>query len=403
MPKLVIITEPLSGVVHMLGESWTTIGRADGNMFQISDGSVSSRHCEVRARGDELLVRDLNSTNGTFLGGTKVSEGIVKFGQTFRLGNVDVRFESSATSIPKVAVLDSDAPVPRAVMLLPSKSEEAKADGPKYHVLFVDDSMAFLDSFPTLCGEFSGHRWQVYTAATPDAALMMLEERPMDLAVLDINMPMLDGIQLLSIIHKRYPHLKVAVMTGYADDGNKSIALGAGAELFLQKPAGTGDIRLAFKMLDDVLQWAEQKESSDGFSGALQKIKLPDVIQLECLNRNSVILDVHDSQTRGQIFIEEGEVVHASVGALIGEQAFYQLLLLKGGKFQGKPFKAPPQRTIQGHWEILLMDAARASDEETDTTMRSKKSLPLDFSLDKDIIIAATHNKAWKPDDNSGH
>ena len=99
MSKLVITTEPLCGVVHLLGESWTTIGRSDGNMFQIGESSVSGRHCEVKARGDELLVRDLNSTNGTFLGGSKASEGVVKFGQSFRIGNVDLRFERSGSRI----------------------------------------------------------------------------------------------------------------------------------------------------------------------------------------------------------------------------------------------------------------------------------------------------------------
>jgi len=403
MSKLVILSEPFGGIIHQLGESWTTIGRADSNMFQIAEGSVSSRHCEVKARGDELLIRDLNSTNGTFIGGMKISEGVVKFGQTFRLGNVEVRFEHSLNAIPKVTVLDSNSPVPRAVMVLPSKpTEEAIVSGPRFNVLFVDDSMAFLDSFGTLCGELSGNRWQVHTATAADGALGVLEQNPIDLVVLDINMPMLDGIQLLSIITKRYPNLKVAVMTSLATEANRSAALSAGAELFLEKPSSSSNVQIAFRMLDDVLQWTEQ--NTEGFSGALQKINLPDVIQLECLNRNSLILDIHNSQSHGQIYIHSGEVVHAAVGTLIGEQAFYQILLIRGGKFQSKPFKAPPQRTIHGHWEILLMDAARASDE--DTSLRTRKQVKdtgtpatpstLDASIGADVIVTATYDGEWK-------
>jgi CheY-like chemotaxis protein len=401
MSKLVIVTEPFGGVIHQLGESWTTIGRADSNMFQIAEGSISGRHCEVKARGDELVVRDLNSTNGTFIGGSRVSEGIVKFGQTFRLGNIDLRFEHTLKAIPKVSILDSSAPVPRAVMVLPSKpAEEPEESRPKFNVLFVDDSMAFLDSFAQLCGELSAGRWNVHTAATADCALKLLEENPIDLAVLDINMPMLDGIQLLTIIHRRYPTLKVAILTSLANEANRGAALANGAELFMEKPAAAGEIRVAFRMLEDVLEWSEQKE---GFSGALQKINLPDVIQLECLNRNSLILEVRNSQTQGQIYISCGEVTHAAVGTLIGEQAFYQLLLIKGGKFQVKPFKAPPQRTIEGHWEILLMDAARASDEDTSFRAKEpeKKKDPapqagLDAAFGSDIIVAATYDGEWK-------
>jgi hypothetical protein len=46
MAKLVVINQALASSAHELGENWTTIGRADGNAFQIVEGSVSGRHCE---------------------------------------------------------------------------------------------------------------------------------------------------------------------------------------------------------------------------------------------------------------------------------------------------------------------------------------------------------------------
>jgi CheY-like chemotaxis protein len=409
MSKLVIITEPFGGIIHQLGESWTTVGRADGNMFQIADSSISGRHCEVKARAGELLVRDLNSTNGTFIGGARVSEGTVRFGQSFRLGNIDLRFEHTLHAIPKVAVLDSSSPAPRAVMVLPSKEfAEVVQGGSKFNVLFVDDSMAFLESFAVLCGELSAGQWRIHTAASADCALKLLDEYKIDLAIVDINMPMLDGIQLLTIIKRRHANVKVAVMTGFANEANRAACLSSGADLFLEKASGSTEIRVAYRMLEDILEHSKNKE---GFSGTIQQINLPDVIQLECLNRKSIVLEVQDSRTSGQIYIKAGEVTHAAVGTLIGEQAFYQLLALRGGEFQIKPFKEPPRRTIDGHWEILLMDAARASDE--DTSIRSKDSLKkenpqpqpsaqppgewMNPTLGSDIIVAATYDGQWKP------
>src|SRR5260221_12745686 len=96
MPKLVVINRTLTSMSHELGEKWVTIGRHDGNAFQIADTSVSGRHCEVRLRGEELIVRDLQSTNGTFVDGKKISEGVVKLGQTLGVGEVELRFEASA-------------------------------------------------------------------------------------------------------------------------------------------------------------------------------------------------------------------------------------------------------------------------------------------------------------------
>src|SRR5665213_4506705 len=96
MARLVVITKGVPAAAHELGENWATIGRADDNTFQIVEASVSGRHCEVRLRGEELFVRDLLSTNGTFVGGQKISEAEVKAGQTLRLGDVELRFETAA-------------------------------------------------------------------------------------------------------------------------------------------------------------------------------------------------------------------------------------------------------------------------------------------------------------------
>ena len=66
MAKLVILTQGLNGRAHELNVDRTTIGRVEDNLFQIAEASVSSHHCEVHLRGNEVLIRDLNSTNGTF-------------------------------------------------------------------------------------------------------------------------------------------------------------------------------------------------------------------------------------------------------------------------------------------------------------------------------------------------
>ena len=60
MARLVVINQSLAGSIHELGENWATIGRGDGNTFQLLESSVSGRHCEVRVRDNELVVRDLD-------------------------------------------------------------------------------------------------------------------------------------------------------------------------------------------------------------------------------------------------------------------------------------------------------------------------------------------------------
>jgi pSer/pThr/pTyr-binding forkhead associated (FHA) protein len=109
MAKLVVLSAGMAGRTHELKVDKTTIGRVEDNTFQIGEPSVSSHHCEVLLRGSEVVVKDLNSTNGTFINGEKISERILKTGEVLRLGQIELRLEvegpastapSSAASAP---------------------------------------------------------------------------------------------------------------------------------------------------------------------------------------------------------------------------------------------------------------------------------------------------------------
>jgi pSer/pThr/pTyr-binding forkhead associated (FHA) protein len=93
MAKLVIQNQGMTGRACELHTDRTTIGRVEDNTFQIADPSVSSHHCEVHLRGSDIFIRDLNSTNGSFINGNKIEEAQLKPGQTLRLGQVELKLE----------------------------------------------------------------------------------------------------------------------------------------------------------------------------------------------------------------------------------------------------------------------------------------------------------------------
>jgi pSer/pThr/pTyr-binding forkhead associated (FHA) protein len=103
MPKLVVLSEGLTGRSHELKVDKTTVGRLEDNSFQIAEQSVSSHHCEVLLKGSDVIVRDLNSTNGTYINGEKISEKVLKPGQILRLGNVEARLETDGAAGPGTA------------------------------------------------------------------------------------------------------------------------------------------------------------------------------------------------------------------------------------------------------------------------------------------------------------
>src|SRR5258708_309790 len=198
MAKLVVITRGIPALPHELGANWTTIGREQDNAFQIVESSVSGRHCEVRLKGDELIVRDLLSTNGTLVGGEKITEAVLKANETVRVGEVGLRFDNSVAAPgnsfvsqklgSKTAARIPPKPAPAAVEKnLPIQSETGDEPAKKHHVLFVDDSMAFLETFGELCSALSNQTWEIHSATTADSALAVLQEKSVDLVVLDMG------------------------------------------------------------------------------------------------------------------------------------------------------------------------------------------------------------------------
>lgn len=111
MAKLVVLSAGSNGRSYELVDK-TTIGRVDDNSFQIAEPSVSSHHCEVSLRGSEVVVKDLNSTNGTFINGEKISESVLKPGQTLRLGQIELQLLTEGMPVPPPSAAPAPAPGP---------------------------------------------------------------------------------------------------------------------------------------------------------------------------------------------------------------------------------------------------------------------------------------------------
>ena len=95
MAKLVVLSEGFSGKTYELKTDKTTIGRVGDNSFSIPEGSVSSHHCEVSLKGGKVYVKDLGSTNGTFISDKQVkAEAVLPAGKILRLGQVQIRLET---------------------------------------------------------------------------------------------------------------------------------------------------------------------------------------------------------------------------------------------------------------------------------------------------------------------
>ena len=116
-------------------------------------------------------------------------------------------------------------------------------------ILFVDDEPAYCRIFRTRIG--ADPQLQIETATSGDEALARLESFPADIVFADMNMPFMDGIELLTEIKSRYPHIFVIMLTG--DDATLQVvkAMKAGAYDYLLKPMDLEMVKRAIQTILD--------------------------------------------------------------------------------------------------------------------------------------------------------
>ena len=112
-------------------------------------------------------------------------------------------------------------------------------------VLLVDDEVEFRD---TLLKRMRKRRVNVFPAATGEEALAFLEGASVDVVVLDVKMPGMDGIEALRRIKKRHPLVEVIMLTGHASVEVAIQGMEIGAFDYLMKPMDIDE--LLFKVQD---------------------------------------------------------------------------------------------------------------------------------------------------------
>src|SRR5579864_6941874 len=93
-PALIAIGGPLKGTTIELAAAEVCIGREAGNQVCVPSAWVSRRHCALRREGDEVVVQDLESRNGTFVNGVPVTRQELKDGDLLTVGDCSFRFVS---------------------------------------------------------------------------------------------------------------------------------------------------------------------------------------------------------------------------------------------------------------------------------------------------------------------
>jgi CheY-like chemotaxis protein len=230
----------------------------------------------------------------------------------------------------------------------------------RHKILLLDDDEQMLELYQELLQNLPSQP-EVTVSSSGAKAITLLESEPFTLLITDLRMPKMDGLQVLAIVRRKYPQLRIIVLTGVLDEEYRSRAYALGVDLFWQKPGSTAEFQFFKDCIESFL--GREVASEGGFRG-MQSKSLVDLIQLECLSQSSSVLRITQGSVEGKIWVQEGQIIDAIAGDFSGEAAFKEILSWKSGNFEIQPPESNHPRMITASSQGLLLDSAQALDEE---------------------------------------
>jgi len=183
------------------------------------------------------------------------------------------------------------------------------------NILIVDDEETLL---LIIASRFKNYRnrFAVFTARNGKEALKILETENVNIVVTDLNMPKMDGFELLIYMDNNFPSIPVIVNSAYCTP-----------EIQLKLDA-IGTIRILDKAVDfDLLLEAVMQELEDIPSGSISGISTSGFLQLIEMEQKTCLLEVQSvGQTKGHLYIVKGDLYDAACGDLSGEDAAYKVI-----------------------------------------------------------------------------
>lgn len=222
-------------------------------------------------------------------------------------------------------------------------------------VLVVENDFKFQRTLQARLGKYKDE-FEVILANNGEEAIAVIEQREISLVVTDIQMPKVDGLELLAYINENHPNIPCIVITAHATPETGERLLKYALSL-LKKP---------FRM--DKLAEAIREglnPAAPAPDGSIKGISVPGFIQVIQMEQKTCLLEIApDNDEKGFLYFKEGKLYDASYGNLKGEEASLKIIAMDA---PGISFGNLPDKNIKRRINTdpmgLIMEAMRLKDE----------------------------------------
>jgi len=189
-------------------------------------------------------------------------------------------------------------------------------------------------------------------------AVQKLKETSISLIVLDLKMPRMDGMSLLSYIREKYPDIPVIIVSGYRTAEMYKLAKARGVIAYISKPFQVDD-------LGKIIMSTLQKEADGGIMHNVSPTVFLQLMEMEAKTCTIRILD-KKSGKGGILYFEDGNLLDARVGEIRGLDAAYRVFTWEEVTIFIQNECAPRENSINSELQPIIMKAVGMKDEEED-------------------------------------
>lgn len=225
--------------------------------------------------------------------------------------------------------------------------------------------------------------YDVLLATTATVAREIMRDATVDVLVTDVDCPGSGGVDLVYWAAVEFPETLYVVQTSHDVAGLRERMGSLGCLRLVKKPSPPKEL---LKIIHETLDCVHR------LSGCFSTLSAADLIQMLCLTQRTAGLRITAGGVVGSVMVKEGQLVHASWGALIGQQALCEILDAEDGVFRTTPLPEGIGQTIHETWQQALMEAVRVLDERGKSPRRSGSfpAIRVDDVLPGDLDLSDT-------------
>lgn len=237
-------------------------------------------------------------------------------------------------------------------------------------VLFVDDDQIMLLAIEKRFADYSDS-FQVVMAHDGLDGVQKLKETPVSLIVLDLKMPRMDGMSLLSHTREKYPDIPVIIVSGYRTAEMYKLAKAKGVIAYISKPFQVDD-------LGKIILSTLQKEAAGGIMHNVSPTVFLQLMEMEAKTCTIRILD-KKSQKGGILYFDDGKLLDARIGSLGGIKAAYRVFTWEEVTIFIQNECAPRENKINSELQPVIMKAVGMKDESDESLIAEDEQIDLDL------------------------